>query len=231
MGNKLPQLETITDLGIITNSSLNYNTHIDSNSNNAHSRSCIILRSFYSHNLTLLRLAFTTFVRPILEYDSHIWNPFTQQSTILNTLSRIPALKHLIQTSSPSKPRLVRRLRSDRILYYKIFNNLFCSNSGYHFSVFTSLSQNTRSSGARLVSSFGRTRILANNFFSRHINSWHSLPLEIKQTTSHYIFETKLNMLDLSPFFIGDFYYHTFLMNVCISFVHIFNYSHVLVRG
>ena len=136
---------------------------------------------FYSHNLTVLCRAFTTFVRPILQYASHIWNPVTLKS--VNdlehaqrhfTTSRIPALKHLSYSERLALLSLdwfeIRRLRSDLILYYKMFNNFVCINSGDHFSDFTPSSVNTRSSEARLVFSFGRTRTLSNNFFFRHIN-------------------------------------------------------------
>ena len=125
-GYKIPQLETNTDLGTITTSKLKYNGHIASNSYKVHSRACIILRSFYSHNHTLLRRAFISFVCPILEYASHVWNPFTYKSindcehVQRHFTSRIPAFKHLSYSARLALLNLdsleIRRRRLDIIL-------------------------------------------------------------------------------------------------------------------
>ena len=92
----------------------------------ASSRAGIILRSFHSKNFFLLKSAFNTFVRPILEYSSQVWSPHSQKhiNDIENVqrrfTSRIASLKSL---SYPVRlailgmePLEVRRLRADIIL-------------------------------------------------------------------------------------------------------------------
>jgi hypothetical protein len=41
----------------------------------AHQRVSILFRGFLSRNTSTMRLAFITYIRPTLEYNSIIWNP------------------------------------------------------------------------------------------------------------------------------------------------------------
>ena len=54
---------------------LRFNNHVNAISSKAQSRVCIIFRSFLTKDISLLKLAYTTFVRPLLEYNSAIWSP------------------------------------------------------------------------------------------------------------------------------------------------------------
>ena len=66
----------VLDLAIITDSHLSYSSHISSIISKARSRTGIIVRSFFSHNISLLRQAYITFVFPIIEYVSQVWNSY-----------------------------------------------------------------------------------------------------------------------------------------------------------
>ena len=72
--NILP-VDKVLDLGIIMDNDLNYSSHIASIISKARSRTGIIFRSFFSHNISHFRQAYITFVRPILEYAAQVWNP------------------------------------------------------------------------------------------------------------------------------------------------------------
>ena len=52
-----------------------YSSHISSIISKARSRTGIICRSFCAHNISVLRQAYITFVHPIIEYASQVWNP------------------------------------------------------------------------------------------------------------------------------------------------------------
>ena len=213
---------------LINNSKPNYHAHISTISNKGNPWACIILCSFYSRKLTLLRRAFITFVFLILEYASHTWNPFTHKSVKdlehvhRHFTSRIPALKRLSYSERLAFLNLdslkIRRLKSDLILYYKIFNNLVCINSCDHFSVFT-LSLNTRYSGVRLVSSISRTLLIT---FSRDASVYGTLYHQTSPSLS--TFKRNLNLFELSIFFslvifINIPFYDMFLIAwyICIS--------------
>ena len=126
------------DLGIDLDPLLRFNNHINAISSKAHSRVGIIFRSFVTNDISLLKLAYTTFVRPLLEYNSATWSPhlhkrifaienvqryFTRRIYSLRDLSYFTRLAVL-----DLEPLDLRRLRMDLSLYYKIFNNLTCLN-------------------------------------------------------------------------------------------------------
>ena len=79
----LPIVHEFTDLGITYNECLSYKPHLHNVIIKAKQRSHFILRSFKSKNPLFLYKLFATYVRPILEYCSPLWSPYTQ-ADILN---------------------------------------------------------------------------------------------------------------------------------------------------
>ena len=65
------------DLGIIIGSKLNFNSHVSAVAHKAHVRASLILKTFVSRDIDILTKAFTTYVRPILEYCTPVWSPHT----------------------------------------------------------------------------------------------------------------------------------------------------------
>jgi len=131
-GHVLPFTDHIRDLGVYHDSRLKYDEHISNIVHNAFSRSVLILKCFHSHDYRLLKLAFTTYVRPLLEFSSRVWSPhykylidklesmqrfFTRKLSGLNELSHFFRLKMLgLETLER------RRLIYDLVLYYKILH-------------------------------------------------------------------------------------------------------------
>ena len=93
--------DKVLDLGIITDSDISYSSHISSLISTARYRTGITFRSFFSHNNSLLRQAYITFVRPIIEYASQVWNPSVLkyisdlENVQRNFTYRIRSMKHL----------------------------------------------------------------------------------------------------------------------------------------
>ena len=73
--NNIMSTDKVLDLGVTTDSDLSYASHISSIVSKAQSRSGIVIKSFHSLNMSLLRQAFISVVRQILEYASQVWNP------------------------------------------------------------------------------------------------------------------------------------------------------------
>jgi hypothetical protein len=84
-------------LDFLTDSRLLFNDHINSIVAKSSQRSGAICRGFVSRNLTLMRKAFITYVRPTLEYNSCIWNP---------------SHKHIIDTIENVQRRYIKRIPS-----------------------------------------------------------------------------------------------------------------------
>ena len=96
-----------------------------------------IFRCFITNDYVFLSQAYISYVRPILEYNSSIWNPHTHYIGIAKALERVQRLftKRLFYRCSmaPYSNRLIyfnikslshRRLISDMVLTYKILNGL-----------------------------------------------------------------------------------------------------------
>jgi len=62
-------------LGITTSADLSYNAHINNIVARALHRSSTLFRGFASRNFQLVRKAFVTYIRPILEYNSILSSP------------------------------------------------------------------------------------------------------------------------------------------------------------
>jgi len=76
-GCLITDAQHVTDLGVDSDCNLNYNrpTHINNIIGKAYARVGVLFKGFASRSLHILRQAFITYVRPILEYASSVWSP------------------------------------------------------------------------------------------------------------------------------------------------------------
>jgi len=79
----LEPADDVKDLGILINdSSLKFNSHIDSIVAKAHLRASLIHKCFVSKHPALLTRAFKVYVRPIVEYMLHVCGPHTTSTPL-----------------------------------------------------------------------------------------------------------------------------------------------------
>ena len=82
--NTLPFMATIsTDakyLGVITDSKLSFNKHIDITCKKANNTLSFLRRNLYHCHRKVKVDAYQTYVRPILEYAATVWAPYTQRN-------------------------------------------------------------------------------------------------------------------------------------------------------
>ena len=74
-------------MGVIFDEHLHFNTHIKQITHKANNGLGIIKRTFNSRDAAVIRLLYTTLVRPILDYSSTIWNP--HQMGIIRELENV----------------------------------------------------------------------------------------------------------------------------------------------
>ena len=67
---KLPSVTSFTDLGVSYDNKFRFTAHVDRVAQRASLRSKLILKCFSSRSPAILKLAFCTFVRPLLEFSS-----------------------------------------------------------------------------------------------------------------------------------------------------------------
>jgi len=183
-GSMLPTAEYCRDLGVTMTCNLSMSQHIAEITAKAHQRANCILRSFTSGDENLLLRAFVVYVRPIVEYNSIIWSPYSKQDVDLiekvqrRFTKRLRNLKHLPYDERLAKlglPTLeLRRLHLDLIFCYKIVFGYVSVNLDDFFTLSTVRS--TRGHKYKLYKSRCSSRVRQTFFVERVINVWNSLP-------------------------------------------------------
>jgi len=74
-GFALPFADQIRDLGVHHDCRLKYDKHICLIVHNAYKRAVLILKCFHTRNREILKLAFCTYARPLLEFACQVWSP------------------------------------------------------------------------------------------------------------------------------------------------------------
>jgi hypothetical protein len=201
------------DLGITISSDLSFDTHINGIVSKARQRVSTLLRGFLSRNLSTMRLAFITYIRPILEYNCIVWSPNLIHLIDLienvqrNFTKRLPSLSSLPYTERLALLDLdlleLRRLRFDLIYYYKVLNNLTPLDPYAVFSVYTP-SPWSRSAMPYLLKPTKATNRVLSTFFFRSIDAWNALPAALRSSSSLPVFKRHLKQFDLSTFLKGS---------------------------
>jgi hypothetical protein len=131
-GKTLPKTVNVLDLGVNFSMKLSFTDHISITIAKAKQRLFLLKKSFLSKNPKILILAFRTYIIPLLEYCSPIWNP--QNITDVKRLESVQRMftKRLIGFEGLNYPdRLekaemctleLRRLHADLCLCYNILH-------------------------------------------------------------------------------------------------------------
>ena len=104
-------------------------------------QSALILSCFLSLDADNLKLAFCTYVRPIVEYASPIWSPHTQKDTdLLENVQRcftksISKLPYLPYTTSLSSLNIPSRTRIDLCTVFRILHHFTNLNPIIYFTL------------------------------------------------------------------------------------------------
>jgi len=73
----IPQVDSVRDLGVIMDNRLRFDIHINQIVTRAHRLANLINKCFTSRDSCTLMRAFVTYVRPLLEYASCVWSPYS----------------------------------------------------------------------------------------------------------------------------------------------------------
>jgi hypothetical protein len=200
-------------LGVEVDCNLKFDLHISNIVARAFSCVGLIYRGFTTRNIDILRKAFITYVRPIMDYASSVWNPCLWKH--INALEkvqrkfskRIPKLRHLPYDERLAVLNLdtleLRRLKADIILYFKIINNKTPWSPDQYFNMFVPARE------TRFTADIHRFHISApecgvmvyeNDFFQRCISCWNLLPADVVHSNSVLSFKSKLAQVDFSKF-------------------------------
>ena len=156
-----------------------------------------------------MKLFFTTYVRPLLEFNSPIWYPLTQtlinkiENVQCNFTNKIPSCTFL-----PFKRRL-EILKLDSQQKRRQIADLVCICSLISGSLNTFLSPhlnfesplNTRSHNLRLRRPFLNFSSSHQNLITRAAPLWNKLPDSVLSSNSKYLFRKRVSIFCADPFF------------------------------
>ena len=108
------------DLGVTFDENLHFKTHINQIIHKANNVLGTIKRNFNSRDPVVIRLLYTTLVRPILDYASTIWNP--------HLLGKIHELENIQRRATKLIPTLQNLPYSDRLQSLNLPSLSYCRN-------------------------------------------------------------------------------------------------------
>lgn len=216
----LNNADTVRDLGVLVNNRLDYREHIDSIVTKASMRVGVLFRGFVCRDAAFLRKAYITYIRPLLEVSSVVWNPvlqkhidqiekvqrkFTKRIPSLSTLPYLQRLQNLnLQTLE------LRRLIFDVTYYYKILHNI-TPHDPTEFFTFHHPPSSLRKATPLLVKPIANAKLLS-SFPYRALDCWNHLPSEVQMSNSICSFKNSISKTDLTCFLHGSCY-----KNICES--------------
>ena len=197
----------VRDLGIVYDSNLCFKNFVNSVVSRAYQRINLIFRAFCSRNLVLMTRVYTTYVRPILEYCSYIWSPYTLYE--IDAIERVQSYftRRLLPSIHPYNNRLARlkidsleerRIKIDLCMYFKILNKMIDLDSNKFFKIAPDTCV-TRGHSFKLlkISNCNNDKELY-AFHNRQINCWNSLPSFVVESPSFSSFKSRMKKVDLS---------------------------------
>lgn len=205
--NLVQEKSYVKDLGILVSSNMKWNVHIDYITHTASVKSFLILKSFRSRNIWTYIHTFNTYIRPILEYNSPVWNPHLQSQ--INKLEKIQ--RHFTKRAfekcnipfSSYQDRLKkvnllslidRRKFNDMVLLFKLINRCLSTNFCSFFQ-FKSNQYSLRSHNLQISpNKFFKLSQWTGSFFNRAPQVWNSLPEKIVYSKSLAQFKALLKL-------------------------------------
>ncbi len=210
-------VQSIKDLGVYVSEDLLWHEHILVTTKKASRVANVILHSFKSRNLDLYMKAFDTYVLPILDYCSFVWNPtLCQDIDLIENVQKCFTRRVFWKCSMPrmSYPdRLVllnrislerRRFVSSLVMFYKIVNKYVLCNILDNFNRPTH-AFNLRGHDLRRFVPFCKSSIRKKFFTFRLLPVWNALPSSLVKSNVTTGFKNRIDRLDLTLY--ADFRY------------------------
>ena len=192
-------------LGVTITSDLNWNTHIDNITAKANRTLGFIRRNIRISSPTIKTLAYNSLVRPLLEYASPVWDPYTKlnidkiemvqrraarfATNRYHNTSSVTNMLSTLQWRSLADRRVDARL----CLMFKIVHGLVEIPHQKYLIPFTRSSRIHHNLAFQIPHSKADYHLFS--FFPRTIRVWNTLPLSFVNSPNIEIFKTKVQTL------------------------------------
>ena len=199
----LNKVDKEKDLGIIFDTELSFEEHINTKVKKANSLVGMIRRAFVYLDKDMFKQLFTSIIRPHVEYGAPVWNPYSKKlSTLIENVQRraskqIPGLSHLSYEERLRTMKLptlqYRRYRGDMIELYKMTHDLYDKNAIRKFLNFRS--SHSRGHQFNLFKHSFKKDLRKYSFKCRTTEQWNNLPDLIVNAPSMNSFKSRLDKL------------------------------------
>ena len=203
----LENVDSVVDLGIVISRDLKSSQYCRLISARALARCAVMFRAFKTTNKDILLKAYTTYVRPLVEYETSVWSPYLKgdiravervQRTFTRRLferCNLPRAEYRDRLSHLGLETLEsRRVKFDLINTFKIIRG----HVGVDRDEFFTFSNNTKTRGhsAKLAKEKGRIDARLNFFCVRVVNWWNKLSEHVVSARSVHSFKQRLDLVN-----------------------------------
>ena len=211
-GVPLQSTDSHTYLGVLLNSKLNWNQHINKTTTKANKTLGLLRRNFHHCSTSVKSTTYKTLVCPQLEYCCTIWDPHHQTSidrieAVQNRAARFSLLDYSRESGVTSMKYNLEwdlleeriRLRAHLLLLYKAANQT----AAIDITKFIPDNDQTHRYRTRQTSTTSYKRIPAQNdcykfsFLPRTTAQWNSLPASVRQSPTIDALKHQLNSSNL----------------------------------
>ena len=203
-GHTLEEVDTARYLGLNIHRTLSWNHHINTITNKANNTRSFLERNLHHCPRKTKELCFTTLVRPLVEYASIIWDPFTEANRrklemVQRRAARMVFSDHR-RTSSVSSmlqqlqwPTLQERRAQARVtMMFRIVHHLV----DVPTNNLTPISS-ARGHGLCFLVPFARTQCYQSSFYPDTIRLWNGLPQTVASCSTLDDFREGVRALSL----------------------------------
>ena len=202
-------LETVdshTYLGVEINNKLSWAEHISKTTSKANSVLGLLRRNLYSCSSKVKETAYTTLVRPKLEYCSSIWDPYHQEhknrlEAVQRRAARFVCNDHRRKSSVSSmiadlnwksleERRSIARLT---LLYKSVHHTVAVDTDQYRTNLSRSMISTRKSSSISFTHPTARKNCYRYSFMPRTFVEWNLLPSQVREAPSVDSFKARLS--------------------------------------
>ena len=205
-GNRhhLQKVEQEKDIGVIIDSKLTFEAHINEKVNKANKMAGVIRRAFQFLTPKIFVPLYKSLVRCHLDYAASVWGPYRIkdieqiESVQRRATKYLPGFKDLPYEERLRKLNLpsltYRRMRADMIEVFKITSNLYDKEVAPHLTrVDEVAARSGRGHQQKLYKSRATKNIRLHSFSSRIVSPWNSLPDKVANAPSLNAFKNRLD--------------------------------------
>ena len=210
------------DLGVIVDDHCLFKQHVSYICKKAYCSTNVLFRCFHTANTVALIRGYKSFIRPVLEYCSTVWNPYIHARHFIGMTDQLENVQRYftrrvyyrckLEGKHDYPDRLVhlqleslelRRLYNDITMVYKIVHKLTSLNDDVLLSYHNANNNYhvlTRGHTLKLKRKAFRLDVARNHFCNRVVSVWNGLPEHVVTAASLTLFKKYLRTIDFSSY-------------------------------